>query len=128
MDYIAFCKNYFAVTGLPVNLVNNDEILYSSLSDLLHIQAVNPTKIWPQDHNPEFRCLSSDIVYGSVQIENTGLYSDSDPCAVLPAPGVFTSVPESERNIGFRITGTESTPNAPAKRKAHQIHYGKHGK
>lgn len=84
MDYVAFCKNYFAVTGLPVNLVNNEEVLYSSLSELLHIPPANPTFIWPADYNPEFRCLSSDIVYGSVQIERTGDYVMLGPIFSVP--------------------------------------------
>lgn len=84
MDYVAFCKNYYAVTNLPINLVNNDEILYSALSDLLHLPAVNPTKIWPAEYNPEFRCLSSDIVYGSVQIESTGDYVMLGPIFSVP--------------------------------------------
>lgn len=84
MDYISFCKNYFAVTNIPVNLVNNDEILYSALSELLHIPAVNPTAIWPAEYNPEFRCLSADIVYGSIQIESTGDYVMLGPIFSVP--------------------------------------------
>lgn len=84
MDNIAFCQNYFAITGLPINLVNNHEILYSALSDLLHIPATNPVTIWPADYNPEFRCLSSDIVYGSVQIESTGDYVMLGPIFSVP--------------------------------------------
>lgn len=84
MDYISFCKNYFAVTNIPVNLVNNDEILYSALADLLHLPASNPTVIWPAEYNPEFRCLSADIVYGSIQIESTGDYVMLGPIFSVP--------------------------------------------
>ena len=84
MDYINFCKNYFAVTRIPVNLVNDDEILYSSLEELLHVPAVNPVTIWPGDFNPEFRCLSPDIVYGSVLIEETGDYVMLGPAFSVP--------------------------------------------
>lgn len=84
MDYIAFCKNYFTITGLPVNLVNNNNVLYTSLGDLLNLPATNPVEIWPAEHNPEFRFLFSDIVYGSVQIESTGDYVILGP--VFPIP------------------------------------------
>ena len=84
MDYITFCKNYFAITGLPINLVNNNGVLYSSLADLLHIPAVNPVVIWPAEYNPEFRCLSSDNVYGSVQIEGTDNYVMLGPIFSIP--------------------------------------------
>lgn len=84
MDHITFCRNYFAVTGLPVNLVNNDGVLYTSLGELLDIPANNPVAIWPAEHNPEFRSLSSDIVYGSVLIEETGSYVFLGPVFSIP--------------------------------------------
>lgn len=84
MDYVTFCKNFFSVTGLPVNLLNDKEVLYSSLGELLGIPATNSVTIWPAECNPEFRSLSSDIVYGSVQIEGTGDYVMVGP--VFPIP------------------------------------------
>ncbi len=84
MDYISFCKNYFAVTRIPINLVNNSGPLYSALSELLHIPATHPVFIYPADFNPEFRCLSPDIVYGSVQIESTGDYVMLGPVFSIP--------------------------------------------
>lgn len=84
MDHITFCKNYFAVTGIPVNLVNHDGVLYSALGELLDIPANNPVEIWPAEHNPEFRCLSPDIVYGSVLIEGTGDYVFLGPVFSIP--------------------------------------------
>ena len=84
MDYISFCKNYFAVTRIPVNLVNNSGPMYSSLSELLQIPATHPVFIYPGDFNPEFRCVSPDIVYGSVQIESTGDYVMLGPVFSIP--------------------------------------------
>lgn len=84
MDYITFCKNYFATTRIPVNLVNDDEPLYSSLAELLNIPPTHPVTIYPADHNPEFRCLSPDIVFGSVHIEETDLYIMLGPCFSVP--------------------------------------------
>lgn len=84
MDYIAFCKNYFSVTGLPVNLVNSEGVMYSALGEQLGIPASNPVALWPSERNPEFRSLSSDIVYGSVQIEATGDYVIVGPVFSIP--------------------------------------------
>lgn len=84
MDYISFCKNYFAVTRIPINLVNNSGPLYSSLSELLHIPATHPVFIYPASNNPEFRCLSPDIVYGSVQIESSGDFVMLGPAFSIP--------------------------------------------
>ncbi len=84
MDYIDFCKNYFAVTNLPINLVNEDRVLFSSLGDLLGLTATNPTKIYPSDFNPEFRAQDPDIVYGAVKIEATGDYIMLGPAFSFP--------------------------------------------
>lgn len=84
MDYIAFCKNYFSVTNLPVNLVNDNGVLYSSLGDLLGIPAANPIGIYPGEFNPEFRAQDPDIVYGSVRIEATGDYIMLGPAFSFP--------------------------------------------
>lgn len=84
MDYIEFCKNYFATTNLPVNLVNEDGVLYSALGDLLGISAMNPIPLYPGSFNPEFRAQDPDIVYGSVQIEATGDYIMLGPAFSFP--------------------------------------------
>lgn len=84
MDLIHFCKNYFAVTHIPVNLVNNDGVLYSSLGDLLGIPASNPIGIYPGEFNPEFRAQDPDIVYGAVLVEATGDYIMLGPAFSFP--------------------------------------------
>lgn len=84
MNYITFCKNYFSVTRIPVNLITTHEVLYSTLGDLLGVHASSPVEIWPAEHNPEFRFLSPDIVYGSVQIEATGEFVMIGPVFSIP--------------------------------------------
>ena len=84
MDYITFCKNYFAVTNLPINIINDNEVLYSSLGDLLGIPAANPIGLYPSEFNPEFRAQDPDIVYGSVMIEATGDYIMLGPAFPFP--------------------------------------------
>lgn len=74
MNYVTFCKNYYAVTGIPTNLITEAGAIYSALSEQLHISTESPYPLYPSDYNPEFRFASPDIVYGSVQIETTGEY------------------------------------------------------
>lgn len=84
MDYIQFCKNYFSITGIPVNYASEQTILYSTLSNLMHTDAESPGYIYPSTKNPEFRSISPDIVYGSVQIEATGDYIFLGPVFSVP--------------------------------------------
>lgn len=72
MDYIAFCKNYYAITGLPVNLIKDGSTIYSSIGEILSIPPQPYPEIFPSDHNPSFRRLSPDLEYGYVQIDDTG--------------------------------------------------------
>ncbi len=74
MNYVTFCKNYYAVTGIPTNLITEAGAIYSALSEQLHISTESPYPLYPSDYNPEFRFASPNIVYGSVQIEATGEY------------------------------------------------------
>ena len=32
MNYVTFCKNYYAVTGIPTNLITEAGAIYSALS------------------------------------------------------------------------------------------------
>lgn len=38
MDYLNFCKSYFSATSIPVNLLDNVNILYSSVQDSTYPQ------------------------------------------------------------------------------------------
>lgn len=84
MDYIQFCKNYFSITGIPTHFADSGGVLYSTLSDQMQTNAVSPVAIYPAEKNPEFRSLSPDIVYGSVQIESTGEYIFLGPVFSVP--------------------------------------------
>ena len=66
---LLFCKNYYAVTGIPTNLITEAGAIYSALSEQLHISTESPYPLYPSDYNPEFRFASPDIVYGSVQLK-----------------------------------------------------------
>ena len=84
MNYVTFCKNYYAVTGIPTNLITEAGAIYSALSEQLHISTESPYPLYPSDYNPEFRFASPDIVYGSVQIEATGEYIILGPVFSVP--------------------------------------------
>ena len=84
MNYVTFCKNYYAVTGIPTNLITEAGAIYSALSEQLHISTESPYPLYPSDYNPECRFASPDIVYGSVQIETTGEYIILGPVFSVP--------------------------------------------
>lgn len=41
MDYLNFCKSYFSATSIPVNLLDNVNILYSSVRTVTNIPQYN---------------------------------------------------------------------------------------
>ena len=84
MDYIPFVKNYSAITGIPVNLINEKGPIYSSIAEQLDIPTTNPVEIYPAEHNPEFRFISPDIVFGAVKIESTDKYIILGPVFSVP--------------------------------------------
>lgn len=75
MDYLSFCKNYFAVTGIPVNLLCGKKPVYSCIGELLNLEYPGGGKLfWDspyQQVNPTFCRYSSDIEYGCVHVEGT---------------------------------------------------------
>ncbi|MDO4622935.1 MAG: AraC family transcriptional regulator [Eubacteriales bacterium] len=74
MDYIAFCKNYYASTYIPISLTDGCEILYSTLVDLFHIPPA-PISAAPSDliNCPQFSCYHPELEYGIVQLKGTKL-------------------------------------------------------
>lgn len=71
MDYISFCKNYFSITNIPINLLSNGVVVYSVIGEMLSIPSQLYWDIFPSEYNPSFCRLSPDLEYGRVQIENT---------------------------------------------------------
>lgn len=73
MDYISFCRNYFAATNIPISLLKNDKPLYSALGELLSITPPAPPQweLFPLERNPVFCALSPDLEYGRVHIDGT---------------------------------------------------------
>ncbi|MBO6039742.1 MAG: helix-turn-helix domain-containing protein, partial [Oscillospiraceae bacterium] len=72
IDYIAFCKRFFAATEIPVNLLHEGRPVYTSLGELLSFQSQEPWEVYPPERNPEFGAINPDLEYGHVRIEGTG--------------------------------------------------------
>ena len=71
MDYISFCKNFFAATNIPVCLLKNRSDLYSSFGEMLSMEPQIQWDLFPLEQNPVFCSFSPDIQYGRVHIDNT---------------------------------------------------------
>lgn len=90
MDYIAFCKHFYAATGIPTNLLQSGKPLFSSLGETLSYLPQESWPVYDYERNPEFASLTGDLEYGRVHIENT----DYDVFI-----GPIFSVPPSEHEI-----------------------------
>lgn len=74
MDYIAFCKNYYAATRIPTNLLRGSEVLYSTMGNILSIPLYRMHEIDPS--GLDFPCLNDydpRLEYGMIQVEGTDL-------------------------------------------------------
>jgi AraC-like DNA-binding protein len=72
MDYISFCRNYFAATNIPVSLLKSEKPVYSSLGEMLSKPTpLSHWKLFPLERNPVFCALSPDLEYGRVHVEGT---------------------------------------------------------
>lgn len=74
MDYIAFCKNYYAASRIPVSLLRGSEALYSTIADILPLPSYRTHEIDPS--GLDFPCLNNydpRIEYGMIQIEGTDM-------------------------------------------------------
>lgn len=94
MDYILFCQKYFKATGIPISLLKESVIVYSSLGELLNYSPTTSIPLTPQDRNPDFMHLTPDLEYGSVLIEDTNY-------AIIVGP-IF-SVPVTEELVRLFI-------------------------
>ena len=74
MDYVAFCKNYYTATRIPVDLLKGSEAVYSTIGSLLSIPSYRTHEI--DISGLDFPCLNNynpDIEYGMIRIEGTDL-------------------------------------------------------
>lgn len=73
MDYNALCKRYFAVTCVPINLIDGEEVLYSSISEILGYIPDKLPDITPTTRNPELCATSPILQFGRVCITGTAM-------------------------------------------------------
>lgn len=71
MDYISFCRNFFAATNIPISLLKNEEAVYSALGEVLSVAPHTPQDLFPLERNPVFCALSPDLEYGRVHVDGT---------------------------------------------------------
>lgn len=90
MDYVAFCKDYFDVTNIPVSLMKKNEAIYSTIGNYCSIKPAQYWEMAPIEETPNFYRYSPDIEYGGVQVEGT------DYCVIL---GPTFSVPVTKEII-----------------------------
>lgn len=84
MDYILFCKNFFAATRIPVSLLKNGKAVYSAIGELLSMVPQTRYELFPLEQNPVFCRLSPDIEYGRVHIECTDYDIIAGPAFNVP--------------------------------------------
>ena len=75
MDYLNFCKSYFSATSIPINLLDNMNILYSSVRTVTNIPQYNDYYV-PNDLSdcPCFSHYDPSIEYGIVRVQDTSIH------------------------------------------------------
>ncbi|MCM1188007.1 MAG: AraC family transcriptional regulator [bacterium] len=75
MNYITFCKKYFAATNLPVCLMKGRDAVYSSGEEILPVEYAHFQEVFwdvpDSSPNPTFCRFSPELEYGCVHIEGT---------------------------------------------------------
>lgn len=72
MDYIAFCRQLYATTGIPTVLYQDGHLRYSALTELLGFEPQDSWPVYAPARNPEFAAINPDLEYGHVRIEGRG--------------------------------------------------------
>jgi len=88
MDYIHFCRNYFALTNIPISLIQGETPLYSAIGEAISLELIKPGKVfWETDEvttNPTFCRYSPEIEYGCIHVEGTDYYIALGPVFSVP--------------------------------------------
>lgn len=99
MDYIAFCKNWFAATRMPIDLLMDGKPVYSSLSGLMDFSPQLVFELFPMTHNPSYCTMNSDVDYGRVHIDGTSYDIILGPVFTVPVTDALVSMYMSELMI-----------------------------
>lgn len=88
MDYTAFCRNYFALTNIPLSLIQGKTAVYSSIAESVGMAAEMPSNVfWENgdlETNPTFGRFSPEFEYGCIHIEHTDYYVAVGPVFSVP--------------------------------------------
>ncbi|MBO6158595.1 MAG: helix-turn-helix domain-containing protein [Firmicutes bacterium] len=99
MDYILFCKRFFEATGVPVTLQYQGRAIYTSLGEQLGYEPEEVRPQYPQERNPEFSSISSDLEYGHVHVEGTDYHLYIGPLFTVPLNDALIQAYFSEFSI-----------------------------
>lgn len=88
MDYTAYCRNYFALTNIPVALIQGETPVYSAIAEALSMEIkLSGPVFWEdgdEETNPTFCRYSPEIEYSVVHIEGTDYYVALGPVFSVP--------------------------------------------
>ena len=84
VDLIAFCKNYYEATHMPLDLLRAGECVWSALAGPMGIEPAPFTELYPLRENPSYCALSEDISYGRVHVEDSDYDIILGPAFAIP--------------------------------------------
>lgn len=103
MDYIKFCRNYFAITNIPISLIQGEKPVYSAIGETLSLELGGPVEVfWESDAvtaNPTFCRYSPEIEYVCVHVEGTDYYIALGPVFSVPVSDTIVNAYMKENNI-----------------------------
>ncbi len=112
MDYVKFCRNYFALTNIPVTLMDGQLPVFSALGEMLDLELHKPQQVfWETGDvktNPSFARYSPEIEYGCLHVEGTAFYIILGPVFSVPITNEIVNTYLRENQIGFQHRETVS--------------------
>jgi AraC-like DNA-binding protein len=88
MDYVNFCKNYVAVTNIPITLMKKNTPIYSAICERLSIKPTKTFQVFWEisslEPNPRLCRYSPNLEYGWIHIEGTDYYVVIGPAFSIP--------------------------------------------
>lgn len=92
MDYIEYCKAYYAATGIHTALMRNTEVVYSSLAEALSLPPAANWVLPAQERNPCFCGIPPHVLYGLARVEHTDYSIVLGPAFNIPADDELASL------------------------------------
>lgn len=108
MDYIDFCKKYYATTKIPISLLLGTAGKYSTIGELFSVEPLTDYPVLAGGPNPSIHFYSSEIIYGCICIEETDYVIILGPifeCPVTP----HRSICSCKRVLFRQHTGSKSS-------------------